>query len=159
MDFVFINKFDLLFDLIICDGLGNLDYNFIEFIFKVKILRLRNNFYFVYDFKYVDWDGLKEDLVNIFWNCMDLVDDIDVIWNLWKSFFLEAVDRNIFFKFIFSKRYVFWLNLSLRKLIYKKRRLWKKVKFFGDINYWFVYKRFNNKVKDSLRKVYYSYVN
>ena len=48
---------------------------------------------------------------------MDLVDDIDVIWNSWKRLFLEAVDRNIPSKSISSKRHVPWLNSSLRKLL------------------------------------------
>ena len=159
LDLVFINKPDLLSDLTICDGLGHSDHNSIEFTLKVKISRPRNNPRLVYDFKHADWDGLKEDLVNIPWNCMDLVDDIDVIWNSWKSLFLEAVDRNIPSKSISSKRHVPWLNSSLRKLIHKKRRLWKKAKSSGDTNHWSAYKRFNNKVKDSLRKAYHSYDN
>ena len=125
----------------------------------MKISRPRNNPRLVYDFKHADWDGLKEDLVNIPWNCMDLVDDIDVIWNSWRSLFLEAVDRNIPSKSISSKRHVPWLNSNLRELIHKKRRLWKKAKSSGDTNHWSAYKRFNNKVKDSLRKAYHIYVN
>ena len=49
-----------------------------------------------------------------------------------KSLFLQAVKRNIQKKLIIRRPDVPWLNSELKKLLLKKRRLWKKAKFWGS---------------------------
>ena len=51
-----------------------------------------------------------------------------------------------------------WLNSELKKLLHKKRRLWKKAKFSEDQVKWANYKKFSNLVKENLNKAYFSYV-
>ena len=51
-----------------------------------------------------------------------------------------------------------WLNSDLKKLLCKKRSLWKRAKFSGDRAKWANYKQFSNLVKDNLNKAYFAYV-
>ena len=57
---------------------------------------------------------------------------VDDVWEAWKTLFFQAVERNIQKKLIKRRRDVPWLNSDLKKLLHKKRRLWKKAKFSGD---------------------------
>lgn len=83
---------------------------------------------------------------------------VDEVWEAWKTLFFQAVERNIQKKLIKRRRHVPWLNSELKKLLHKKRRLWKKAKFSGDQAKWANYKKFSNLVKDNLNKAYFAYV-
>lgn len=81
------------------------------------------------------------------------------IWDAWKTLFFQGVKQNIPLKRVKSQRNAPWFNSELRKLIHKKRRLWKCAKSSGDPDKWSTYKRFSNIVKDQLNKAYQNYVN
>ena len=57
----------------------------------------------------------------------------------WKILFFQAVERNIPSKQLKPQRNAPWLNAELRKLIRKKRRLWKQAKSSGDPAKWVKY--------------------
>ena len=86
------------------------------------------------------------------------MNSVDDVWEAWKTLFFQAVERNIQKKLIKRRRDVPWLNSDLKKLLHKKRRLWKKAKFSGDQAKWANYKKFSNLVKDNLNKAYFAYV-
>ena len=73
--------------------------------------------------------------------------------------FFQAVERNIPSKQLKPQRNALWLKADLRKLIRRKRRLWKQAKSSGDPAKWVKYKRLGNCVKDQLNKAYWNYVN
>ena len=95
-------------------GVSNSDHASIEVDFKVKISKRRCTSRLVYDFKAADWCGLKEDLANIPWNCVDLSVNIEDNWNSWKTLLLQAVNRNDPSKFVSSKQNVPWFNSNLK---------------------------------------------
>ena len=103
-------------------------------------------------------ERLREDLVKIPWDTIYLMSSVDEVWEAWKTLFFQAVERNIQKKLIKRRRDVPWLNSELKKLLHKKRRLWKKAKFSGDQAKWAKYKKFSNLVKDNLKKAYFAYV-
>ena len=77
----------------------------------------------------------------------------------WKSLFFKAVERNIPSKSISTKRNAPWFNSDLKNLIRKNKVcMWKRAKSSGSHVKWANYKRFNNEVKERLRKAYYVYV-
>ena len=87
---------------------------------------------------------------------METVDDV---WDAWKILFFQAVERNIPSKQLKPQRNAPWLNAELRKLVRKRRRLWKQAKSSGDHAKWVKYKRLSNSVKDQLNKAYWNYLN
>ena len=81
------------------------------------------------------------------------------VWDAWKLSFFQAVERNIPSKQLKPQRNALWLKADLRKLIRRKRRLWKQAKSSGDPAKWVKYKRLSNCVKDQLNKAYWNFVN
>ena len=81
------------------------------------------------------------------------------VWDAWKLSFFQAVERNIPSKQLKPQRNALWLKADLRKLIRRKRRLWKQAKSSGDPAKWVKYKRLSNCVKDQSSKAYWNYVN
>jgi len=77
---------------------------------------------------------------------------VDDVWEAWKTLFFQAVERSIQKKLIKRRRDVPLLNSDLKKLLHKKRRLWRKAKFSGDQAKWANYKKFSNLVKANLNK-------
>ena len=91
---------------------------------------------FAYNFRTTDWKSLEEDLVKIPWDTIYLMSSVVEVSEVRKSLFFQAVTRNIQKKLIKRRRDVPWLNSELKKLLHKKRRLWKKAKFSGDQAKW-----------------------
>ena len=60
------------------------------------------------------------------------MESVDDVWDAWKLLFFQAVERNIPSKQPKPQRNAPWLKADLRKLIRRKRRLWKQAKSSGD---------------------------
>ena len=110
----------------------------------------------MFDFRSANWSDLKNDFTKIPWNCAFLEERIDNVWEAWKTFLFQVVEKNIPTKLIRPKRNVLWFNAKLKKLIHKKRRLWKQAKSSVDECLWSPYKKFSNEVKSKLSKAYVS---
>ncbi|RMX53633.1 hypothetical protein pdam_00000414, partial [Pocillopora damicornis] len=109
LDLVFITAPELVKDLEICQPVGGSDHCSIEFNLKLKFQRPKH------------WLSLREDFCNLQWDCSYLMESVD-----------DAVERNIPSKQPKPQRNAPWLKADLRKLIRRKRRLWKQAKSSGD---------------------------
>lgn len=91
LDLVFISAPELVNNLVICEGLGNSDHHAVEFKLKLKFTRAKRGPRTVSNFRSADWSGLREDLKNIPWSCIFAFDNIDDIWEAWKTLFFQSI--------------------------------------------------------------------
>ena len=158
LDLVLATAPELILGVQVCERLGNSDHDSVEFKIKLKFSKAKLGARMVYDYGKANWIGLKEDFERVPWDCIYLTSDIDDIWGSWKTLFFKTVEQNIPFKFLRKRGGTPWITPDSKKLIQKKRRLWKQAKLTGCPDKWLKYKRFSNKFKDDLNKAYWSYV-
>lgn len=81
-----------------------------------------------------------------------LEENIDLQWNKWKNVFFGALNKNIPKIKFKPRRNVHWITSSIRRLLHKRKRLWKRAKVSQLQSDWDKYKIIRNKVKSEMNK-------
>ena len=142
--------------------LGVSDHNLIYVVRKInsnvkinshRCIEIRN-------YKHFNCDKFLEELWKQPWDLIDHESDINLRWSLWKTLFLNVLDKHapIQSKRIRSKRYISWINKNIKNLIHERDRLKRKAMISKSEIDWNAFKALRNRVNCTIRKdkeIYY----
>ena len=105
------------------------------------------------NFKHFNPSSFQEDLLSQPWDLLGNEGDIDSMWYLWKTLFLNVLDAHapLRLKRIRTKRNIPWLNKNSRKLMFERDKLKLKAINSKSISDWNAYKTARNTVSNTLR--------
>ena len=115
----------------------------------------------VYQYNKGDMDGLRKDLESFkdtFLQSNPKEKDINSNWESLKTEVFRTMKKNIPHKRISSWQHVPWMKITIKRLIRKKKRLWKKAKKTNKEEHWQEFKDTRKAVKHRMKKSYDDYV-
>ena len=100
----------------------------------------------IYKYNKANWDNIKADLDIIHSDILKTYNtaDIDSIWEIFKTRLAKSIETNVPSKMLTYKHRLPWITNSLRKLVNKKNKLYKKR---NDIKYSNAYKKMKTQVQ------------
>lgn len=117
MDFVIISfnlncfKFGFL-------DFGIFDYYFVYGVFVVIKSKLKLKIVFVKDYKFLDLNEFKVDMVRVLWYIIGVFEDIDDSVFVWEFMFKSIFDNYIKKRIVkIRDRFFFWMNIEIRKVM------------------------------------------
>ena len=120
----------------ICDvevGESISDYNIISFNVIVHPYHRKSSEGRFNDFHKADWLRLNELFEHIPWHCAFLSNDVNEVWSAWTGLFFTAIDECISKRRKKKNRRAPWISAEIIKLVWKKKRLYKKAKNSSNI--------------------------
>lgn len=112
-----------------------------------------------YIYSKAKWEDLKSDIQEIEERINTLKDnkaDVNTTWTEFKSSLLSAIEKNIPSILKRSSSCLPWINRTIRKLLRKKKRLYKQAKKSGN---WKNYKDHQKDCRREMRKAEWDFVN
>ena len=106
-----------------------------------------------------NWDELNKECIEISKQIKrryDAGDDVNTLWELFKTLLNQAIDTHIPSKQIRSNSNLPWMNVHLKRLVRKKTRLHRQAKKSRN---WTVFNNFQKTCRDEFRKAEWDYVN
>ena len=115
----------------------------------------------VWDFNNIDIIGLTQALSNAPWDtAYELYDDIDELEHYWTTLFLDTAKQFIPTRIITVRAHSKpWITKTLRILINKKNRLWRRFKKSHRPEHLGVYRRVRNMTVREITKAKHHYFN
>jgi len=96
---------------------------------------------------------LQKDLHWVPWHILDIFDDIEDRWNMWKLLFNSILDEHApLRKSRKKKNQVPWFTDEVRELVKERNHLWKKARRTKDENVWVEFRMVRNYVTAELRR-------
>ena len=113
------------------------------------------------NFKHFNGKNFQTDLPNQPWELISNYSDVDVdrTWDIWKTLFLDVLDRHapLREKCVKNKPNVPWLTSEIKLQIRERDHLKRLTIKFSSEDYWDAYKISRNKTTDVLRKAKTNY--
>ena len=112
------------------------------------------------NYKHFNCDKFLEELWKQPWDLIDHESDINLKWTLWKTLFLNVLDKHapVQSKRIRSKRHIPWINKNTKNLIHERDRLKRKAMISKSEIDWNAFKALRDRVNCTIRKdkeIYY----
>jgi len=116
----------------------------------------------IFHFKRADVDRLRDNISSNL-EVLRLIEcesasELDDLWIKFKSTILDAVEQNVPSKNISGRWHVPWFTPSLKRVIRKKQRLYRKAKQLQTHESWAKFKNFRKATKSQLLEAYNDYV-
>ena len=102
--------------------------------------------------KYFNGSGFQEDLLYQNWEKIDNAQCVNRIWAIWKTLFLDVLNRTIRTNRIRDKPSVPWLTKAMKQNICETNRLKLHALRFNSEHDWKAYKMSKNGVTNALRE-------
>lgn len=141
--------------------LGISDHSLVFTIRKISISHVKNTHKVVYvrNFANFNVDNFRNDLQSLPWDDINMFDDVNETWLLWKRMFLSVVDKHapIKRKRIRNKRNP-WLTSELKQLLIQRDRLKCTAIRTKSIEDWNMYTNARNNCNNKLKEakiIYY----
>ena len=115
----------------------------------------------VYVYKKGDMNGLRDEMESFkdqFLQSQPMERSVETNWTMFKDKTFEAMDKFIPQKKLSSWQDVPWMNATTKRLIRKKKRVWKKAKKHNNEQTWQEFRDMRKKVKQQMKKGYEDYV-
>ena len=112
-----------------------------------------------YQYKKANWDQIKLEADNISQEITNGAKeglDVDTLWTTFKNGILKSLKENIPILSITSNNSVPWLNTFLKRMLKKKKRLFKRAK---SSKIWSPYRNFQKYCKRELRRAEWKFIN
>ena len=114
-----------------------------------------------YVYKKGDVNGLRNEMESFkdqFLQSQPMERSVEANWTMFKEKTFETMDKFIPQKKLSSYQDVPWMSTSTKRLIRKKKRVWKKAKKHNDEQTWQEFRDIRKKVKQQMKKGYEDYV-
>ncbi len=113
----------------------------------------------VCNFKHFNANNFQTDLHNQTWELISNYSDVDRMWDIWKTLFMDVLDRHapLREKRVKNKPNVPWLTSEIKLQIRKQDNLKRLAIKFSSDDYWDPYKISRNKTTDVLHKAKANY--
>ena len=139
------------------------DHDAVFFDFSVRPLVNSKPAYPVYLYKKANLDGLQkelEDLATEFTQSRNHRQyTVDENWEFFKTRLRLAADRHIPQKQVKPNRRLPWITTTIRRMMRKRERLFKKARKSKNATLWQAYKKYRNSVKKQIEIAHNKYVN
>ena len=122
LDLILTNIPEKISDIHGFDDILNTDHKLVSFVLDFNIPKKPKTKRFVYNFKKVNWDALKEVLTNTSWDMSFVFGDIEASLSNWCDLFVSAVNDHVPKRRVRNVHDHPWLDLELMKLIKKKNK-------------------------------------
>ena len=153
LDLVFTTIPDQIIKIDTTPGMADHDAVIVQLDTTVKYGRKKPRI--VYQYKKGDMDGLRKDLESFkdtFLQSNPKEKDIDSNWESLKTEVFRAMKKNIPHKRLSSWQHVPWMKVKIKRLISKKKRLWKKAAKTKKEEHWQEFKNARKAVKCSMKR-------
>ena len=141
--------------------IGKADHDIVYVEYDIKAKRLKQASRKIYLYKRADMVGLKDHMTQF--KDAYLSEDhshmsVNDMWVKFKTGFVEAVERFIPSKMTKTKYSVPWIDLTIKRLVKKRNKLYLRARKSKDPDVKIHYKRFRAHVQKVLRDAYWKYV-
>ena len=141
--------------------IGKADHDIVYVEYDIKAKRLKQASRKIYLYKRADMVGLKDHMTQF--KDAYLSEDhshmsVNEMWVKFKTGFVEAVERFIPSKMTKTKYSVPWIDLTIKRLVKKRNKLYLRARKSKDPDVKIHYKRFRAHVQKVLRDAYWKYV-
>ena len=140
--------------------IGKADHDIVYVEYDIKAKRLKQASRKIYLYKRADMVGLKDHMTQF--KDAYLSEDhshmsVNDMWVKFKTGFVEAVERFIPSKMTKTKYSVPWIDLTIKRLVKKRNKLYLRARKSKDPDVKIHYKRFRAHVHKVLRDAYWKY--
>ena len=132
------------------------DHDIVYVEYDIKAKRIKQASITIYLYKRADMVGLKDNMTPF--KDAYLSEDRNDMWVKFKTGFVEAVERFIPSKMTKTKYSVPWIDVSVKRLVKKRHKLYLRARKSKDRDVKIHYKRFRAHVQKVLRDAYWKYV-
>ena len=141
--------------------IGKADHDIVYVEYDIKAKRLKQASRKIFLYKRADMVGLKDHMTQF--KDAYLSEDhshmsVNDMWVKFKTGFVEAVERFIPSKMTKTKYSVPWIDLTIKRLVKKRNKLYLRARKSKDPDVKIHYKRFRAHVQKVLRDAYWKYV-
>lgn len=152
LDLVLTTTPDLVHELSFLPGLS--DHCFIHFVLKEKVTRPLTKPKQIRDYSKGNFAAINEELAIFLDEYMPKFDErsVECNWNLFKDKTRNLINKYIPLRIISCKHRSPWFNVSLKRLLNKKKRLFRNAKRTNAHDRWLSYNQATSAYKDAVKK-------
>ncbi|XP_045474989.1 uncharacterized protein LOC123680911 [Harmonia axyridis] len=153
IDYILTNNTDLIVNTGVIPVPEISDHDLVHCVINLKVEKTGPIFKTSRDFKHLDYDRFKTDLISIPWNNIYDKPTVDEKVEFLTSNIIALLDLHAPFKtYKISKKYAPWLTDTLRDIIHTRNRALSKFKKTRQANDWNTYKNLRNIVTQAVKK-------
>ena len=162
LDLLFTSHPNLVQRHTVCPPIGLGDHDILSVTTSIKPTVNKKPSRTVYNYRKADWVQIREDMASFrdqYLQSNPSSNSVEENWNEFKNALFKSMDNHIPKKTIKGKVDVPWMTNKVKRLIKKKKRLYKKARKLKDSNSTKAFHDFRKEVRNMLHTEYYRHIN